>query len=123
MYFPKRDVVELLIRESLKDRKARSQRELAGMVKSKLMKIDSDYAITEKRARSIAMGMDSVRMSVFTRTGRKPEACPVCRSEIREVYSKDLRGRKILLKAECRKCEYSGQGNKWIPSRYEFWIG
>jgi hypothetical protein len=123
MYFPKRDVLELLIRESLKGRKARSQRELARMVKSKLVKIDSDYAVTEKRTRSIAMGMGNVRMSVFTRAGKKPDDCPVCRSEIREIFSKDLKGRRILLKAECSNCEYSGSENKWIPSRYEFWIG
>lgn len=122
MYIPKKEIVEFLIRESLKDRKARSQKELSEILNQKLKSVDPDYSVTGKRVRSIAIDMPDVMIRVHTRSGSRPETCPSCGSELKKIYTKDLAGRDILSRMDCDTCGYSGRKDKWMPKRYEFWL-
>ena len=119
---PKQEVVEFLIKEILNSRPAGSQQELSELVKAELRKSEADLTITGKRVRLTALGMPGIKVLVSLRKGRLPKKCPCCFSGIRKIYAKNLKGRRILVGLKCRKCNYRGSENKWIPRRYGFSI-
>lgn len=119
---PKQEVVEFLIKEILNSRHVGSQGKLSGLVKAELRKSEADLTITGKRVRLTALGMPGVKVLVSLRKGRLPSRCPCCFSGIRKIYAKNLKGRRILVGLKCRRCNYRGSENKWIPRRYGFSI-
>lgn len=119
---PKGEVVKFLIKEILNSRPADSQEELSKLVRAELRKGEADLTITGERARLIALKIPRVKVLVHLKNGRKPKRCPSCYSGLRKVYTKNLKGRKVLVGLRCNKCSYRGSQNRWIPSRYEFRI-
>lgn len=117
---PKEDVLRFLIREVLNSRPAGSQEELSGLVRAELGKSDADFAITGERVRRIAVKIPGVRVFVSLRRGRVPSKCPCCFSGLRRIYTKNLKGKRILVGLRCRRCGYRGSGDKWVPRRYGF---
>ena len=122
MLIPKREIVEFMIKEILNKKRIRSQKELADAVSKKLKTGDEGYAITPKRARMIALETPGVRVKVKTKKGKVPKKCPACERKLKKVYTKNLKGRKVLVSMKCSRCSYRGSGNSWVPSRYEFEI-
>ena len=122
MHRPKQEVVKFIIKGILNSRPANSQKELSELVRTELRKGDSALTITGKRARMIALKMPKVKVVVSVKKGKLPNKCPCCFSRLRKIYTKNLRGRKILVGLRCQKCSYSGSENKWIPKRYGFYI-
>jgi predicted RNA-binding Zn-ribbon protein involved in translation (DUF1610 family) len=120
MLIPSREVVKFVLREVLQGSKVKSQAELAELVREKLKKSESRYAISEKRVRTIAAETPGIRIRIKTRKGRHPKRCPACGHKLKRVYTKNLRGRKILSALRCPRCSYRGSGSKWVPGRYEF---
>ncbi len=122
MHRPKQEVVKFIIKEILNSRPVGSQEELSELVKSELRKGDSDLTITGKRLRGIALKTPAVKVLVSLKKGRIPRKCPSCFSGVRKIYTKNLKGKRILVGLKCRKCSYRGSENKWLPRRYEFSI-
>ena len=116
---PKKDVVKFLIKESLKKRRALSQKELAETITKELRKGESKYSITGRRARLLALEIP-VEIRIETRKGQVPKRCPACGRGLKKSYSKNLYGKKILTSLRCCRCGYRGTGGRWIPSRYYF---
>ena len=111
MHIPKKDIVKFFIKETLLHQKVHSQREFTDIINSKL----------SRRIRDIALEIPGVRVKVDTRKGSPPESsCPVCEKRLRRVYTKNLRGEKLLLRMQCEGCGYVGRGDKWTPKKYEF---
>jgi predicted RNA-binding Zn-ribbon protein involved in translation (DUF1610 family) len=52
--------------------------------------------------------------------GKMHKKCPSCGSSLRKVFTRNLKGRKVLEKLNCRHCGYKGHDGKWIPGKYEF---
>ncbi len=123
MDIPKKDVVSFLLRETLHAGTARSQHELAGMLNKRLRGNCPGYAISDARARSIALSTPGIKVNIHTRKGDIPKRCPACGHALRKTYTKNLKGKRLLLKLSCARCPYRGSGGSWIPGRYEFWIG
>lgn len=117
---PKEEVVKFLIREVLNSRPVGSQEELSGLVRAGLRKGDPGLAITGKRTRIVALGTPGVRVSVSLRKGKVPKGCPCCFSGLRKVYTKNLKGKNILVELRCRRCSYRGSEGRWVPRRYGF---
>ncbi|MBI4176490.1 MAG: hypothetical protein HY518_04745 [Candidatus Aenigmarchaeota archaeon] len=114
------ELVKLAIRETLARQKIHSQKELAGVVRRMLRKGNSEYSVSEKRVRRLALLVSGVSLSVKSRKGRMPSACPVCSGELRKVYTHTLHGGRIISELACKACSYRGSGNRWVPRNYEF---
>lgn len=119
MHIPKKDIVKFVIKSVIKKQKINSQSELAKILKEELKKADKSYTISAKRARKIALESE-VKVKIKTKVGKIPDNCPCCNSKLEKVYTRNLAGKKILLKLICKKCEYKGLNGKWIPRKYEF---
>lgn len=119
---PRQDVVKFLIREVLNSRPVDSQEEFSGLVRTELRKSDPGLAIAGKRLRMIALKTPGVRVLVSLKRGRVPKKCPCCFSGLRKIYTRNLKGQKILAGLRCRRCSYKGSDNKWLPKKYGFCI-
>ncbi len=117
---PKEEVVKFLVRGILNSRPVESQGELSGLVNAELRRGDSDFTITGKRLRLIAIRMPRVRVLVSLKKGRIPKRCPCCFSGTGKIYAKNLKGKSILVGLKCRRCSYRGSEGKWVPRRYGF---
>jgi len=117
---PKDAVIKFIIKEVLKEKKAKTQAELRERVSSKLKSNDKGYSLSGRRTRVLAAELPDVDVHIQTRQGNLPAKCPCCSHALRKMYNKNLSGRKLLVSLSCRRCGYTGSGNKWMPRRYEF---
>lgn len=122
MKIPKRDVVKFVIKSVLRRKSAGSQEELSEMVNAELRKVDSDYSISGKRLRKIALTIKEVKIAVGVKKGASPKKCPSCSSSLKKTWDRNLKGRKVLRNLICNKCEYKGASGKWLPRKYGFSI-
>ncbi|MEM5812435.1 MAG: hypothetical protein QW286_01835 [Candidatus Aenigmatarchaeota archaeon] len=122
MHIPKKEIVQFIIKEILQERKASSQKELAELVNQKLKRVDHSYSVSEKRVRMVALNIPGVRVTTFTKRGQLPKRCPSCDHALKRIYTKNLRGRNLLVGLVCPKCGYRGKESKWEPKRYAFEI-
>ena len=121
MNIPKKDVVSFVLKERLQGKGARSQHELAEILNKRLRKNNPGFAISGPRARIIALSTPGIKARIHTRRGRVPKKCPACSHSLKKTYTRNLKGRKLLLGLSCTRCPYKGSGGNWIPKRYEFW--
>jgi predicted RNA-binding Zn-ribbon protein involved in translation (DUF1610 family) len=123
MKIPKQEVVKFVVKAVLKKRFANSQGEFKKLVDGELKKVDSGYAISGKRLRTIAVSTPNVKIKVHVKKGRLPKKCPACGSGLRKCWTRNLKGKKILEHVKCPKCGYKGHDGKFTPRKYEFWVG
>jgi hypothetical protein len=121
MNIPRQDVVSFVLRESLHGRRAESQRELAEILTRRLRRSNREYAISGTRARTVALKTRGIRVRIHTRAGPLPRRCPACGHAVKRTYTRNLRGRKVLLRLSCTRCPYRGLDGRWMPRNYEFW--
>jgi hypothetical protein len=121
MNIPRKDVVSFVLKEALQGKRVHSQIELAELLSKRLRRSNREYAISSPRARLVALGTPGIRARIHTRKGPVPRRCPACGHALRKTYTRNLRGRKVLLRLSCTRCPYRGSGGSWIPRRYEFW--
>ena len=69
---------------------------------------------------SVFSRIPGTRIVTETRRGGKIEKCPSCSSGLKKIYTKNLKGRKILYKMICHKCGYAGTNGRFSPKRYKF---
>ena len=118
---PKKDVVLFVIREIIQRyKKIESQREFTDLVNENLKRVDSKLAISGKRLRMLSLEVPNLGLKIETKRGKIRKRCPSCSKVLRKVYTKDLRGKKILYKLVCSKCGFTGKEGKWVPRRYVF---
>ncbi len=122
MPIPKEDIVKFLLKDVLSGKRIGSQRELSEKLLSRLRKNDPGYSMTGKRAREIALRTPGISVSISTRSGGIPRLCPACGGRLKKTHTRNLRGKKIVLRLSCTRCSYSGKSGRWIPSRYSFSI-
>ena len=121
MKLPKTDVVLFVIKDVMKKNKEiDSLKNFTDLVNMRLKMVDSKLTISGRRLREIFLKMPNTKLVVETRKGKRVSKCPSCFSGLRKVYTKNLRGKKILYKLVCSKCGYSGAGGKFVPKRYKF---
>jgi hypothetical protein len=123
MLIPKDETVRFVLKEILQKRAIRSQAELAEALSERLRQVDVQYAVSAQRARAIAMETPGIRVRIAIRKGKPPKKCPACGGKLDRTYTRNLKGKKILLRMKCLRCSYRGAGNKWIPGRYGFESG
>jgi ribosomal protein L34E len=118
---PKKDVVLFVIKEVIqKHRDIASLREFTDLVNLRLKMVDSKLSVSGKRLRNIFIKMPGTKIVIETRRGKKIERCPSCSSGLKKVYTKNLRGKKILYKMICHRCCYAGVNGRFSPKRYRF---
>ena len=120
MRIPSEEILRFIIKEVLQESKVPSQTELAVLVNQKLKKVDSSYSVSEKRVRLAALHTPGVRITTSTKKGRLPKKCPSCSHSLRKTYTKNLKGKKLLVRLSCGKCGYAGKESRWEPQRYVF---
>ena len=116
---PRKDVVKFVIKEALQKRKAVSQKHLTEIITKELMKGESKYRITGRRARLLALEVP-VTLRTETKRGKIPKRCPACGRGLKKTFSKNLYGKKMLASLRCGRCGFHGSDGKWAPSRYYF---
>ena len=121
MKIPKKDVILFVVREVMqKNGEIESLREFAALVNHRLKMVDSRLSVSPARLRSVFARMPGTRIVTETRAGGSADRCPSCASGLRKVYTKNLKGRKILYKMVCQRCGFSGVNGKYAPKRYKF---
>jgi predicted RNA-binding Zn-ribbon protein involved in translation (DUF1610 family) len=120
MKIPKKEAVKFVIRSVLHKHAANSQEEFSLMVNRELRKVDPKYSITGKRLRQIAVSMPEVVVLPRVRKGARPSQCPVCGHSLKKLWTKNLKGRKVMEGLRCQKCGYRGASGKWEPGKYNF---
>ncbi|NIO22716.1 MAG: hypothetical protein GTN38_01660 [Candidatus Aenigmarchaeota archaeon] len=118
---PKRDVILFVVKEVMqKYKKIDSQEEFTLLVNASLKRVDHKLTISPRRLRLLTLGIPNLRLTIETRKGKLRKKCPSCSKTLRKIYTKNLKGRKLLYKLVCSRCGYSGKEGKWIPRRYVF---
>lgn len=121
MKVPKSDVILFVIKEVMQKKKEiDSLKEFTDLVNMRLKMVDSSMSISGGRLRSVFLKMPGVKVVTETRKGGKTEKCPSCFSGMKKVYTKNLKGRKILYKMLCHRCGFSGTNGRFSPKRYKF---
>ena len=120
MKIPKREVVKFVIKSVLHKRALSSQEDFSSAVNKELKKVDPAYVVTGRRLRQIAASMPEVKINVELRKGKMSRKCPVCSSSLKKVWTRNLKGRRILDGLRCQKCAYRASSGKWSPGKYRF---
>jgi predicted RNA-binding Zn-ribbon protein involved in translation (DUF1610 family) len=118
---PKPDVVKFeIVRVLKKHKQVDSQKRMAYLVNKNLKKVEPNYSVSPGKIRILASRTPGVKIRVETRKGKFSDKCPSCEAKVRKLYTKNLKGRKILYKIACPKCSFSGKNGKWTPKKYSF---
>jgi len=117
----KKDVIFFVIKEVMQKHKdIESLRAFTELVNMRLKMVDSGLSVSQKRLRNVFIKMPGTRIVTETRKGKNVGKCPSCSSNLRKVYTKNLRGKKILYKMVCQRCGFSGVNGRFAPRRYRF---
>lgn len=118
---PKRDVIFFVVKEVMqKHKKIDSQEDFTMLVNASLKRVDPRLTISPRRLRLLSLGIPNLKLTIETKKGKLRKRCPSCSRNLRKVYTKNLKGRKLLYKLVCSRCGYSGKDGKWTPKRYTF---
>ena len=118
---PNRDVIHFVIKEVMqKSRDISSLREFTELVNMRLKMVDSRLSVSGPRLKSIFSRMPGTKIITETRAGGRTDRCPSCSSGLKKVYTKNLKGRKILYKMLCQRCGFAGVNGRFAPKRYRF---
>ena len=121
MKVPKKDVILFVVQEVMhKHREVESLREFTDLVNMRLKMVDSKLSVSGARLRNIFTRMPGTKLVTETRMGGKTDKCPSCYASLKKIYTKSLKGRKILYKIVCQRCGYSGVNGRFAPKRYRF---
>lgn len=118
---PKKDVVLFVVKEVMqRHKKINSQSEFTNLINKSLKKVDPKLAISGKRLRVLSLGLPNLKLMIETRKGKPLSRCPSCSKTLQKVYTKNLRGKRMIYKLVCPRCGYSGKNGKFAPKRYLF---
>lgn len=121
---PRPDLVIYTTKEVLKKRKIiQSQEDLCFFVLGKLKKIDSDYALSPKRAKNLVLKIPGVEIKAKTKKipkMTKLEVCPVCKKKVDKIYGKNLLNKRIHIGYICKRCGYTTDLESFMPMKYLF---
>ena len=118
---PKKDVVLFVVKELIqKHKKIDSQEEFTDLVNANLKRVDPKLTISGRRLRILSLDIPDLKLTIETKKGKLRKKCPSCSKTLRKVYTKNLKGRKILYKLVCPRCGYFGKNGKFAPRRYVF---
>ncbi len=118
---PKGEVVKFIIKEILASQKVRTQTVLAELVLERLNREGESYNLSGGRVRSLAAQIPGIGIQTETRGGPAPKKCPCCSHTLKKRFTKNLYGKKLLIRIRCPRCGYTGSENKWAPRRYLFY--
>ena len=118
---PKKDVILFVVKEVLqKNGEVASLREFTELVNHRLKMVDSRLSVSPPRLKAVFAKMPNTKIVTETRSGGKADKCPSCSSGLKKVYTKNLKGKKILYKMVCQRCGFAGVNGKFAPKRYRF---
>lgn len=117
------ELVVNIVKKIFENRKVvRSQEELVKLVRTELSKENPQYSIGTKRLRKIITLMDSIKIEVKSGNSKiQRNRCPVCGGKLKELYTANLKGEKIVVGYVCVKCGYRMKTRNEVPKRYHFY--
>jgi predicted RNA-binding Zn-ribbon protein involved in translation (DUF1610 family) len=108
----------------LKRRKfATSNEELTFFVTKRLKNFDADFVVSPKRVKKIALRIPEVKITTKTRRTKKRKKltkCPVCKTKIKWIFRKNLKGQRTHTGYRCSKCGFKTDKNSLTPMKYTF---
>ncbi|MEM5811426.1 MAG: hypothetical protein QXG91_01660 [Candidatus Aenigmatarchaeota archaeon] len=121
---PKEEKVMEIIKRIVSSRlMVDSLEKLYFFVLEELKKEDKEYSISPQRIKKIVMKMDEINIKVKTRESasiRKINECPVCKSSLEEIKTKNLANKDVVIGYKCSKCGYISDLKSFAPMRYVF---
>lgn len=121
---PKSEAVVRAAKEAVKRSggEVRSLAQLHALVLDRLKKANPNYRLSKERLLKILALSPKVMIRVEKRkTKRIPRICPLCGSEMEDLFGRDLFGNRVKLGKKCPDCGYSVE-RLLEPRRYIFYI-
>lgn len=100
-----------------------SQTKLKELVERDLHESDSDFKVSPKRLRILALSSDDVLVEIHCRESETKKSigrCPVCNHKLKLVKNKTLYDGVVIIGHECTHCSYWTGMKRRIPIRYVF---
>ncbi|NOZ59668.1 MAG: hypothetical protein GXO66_08885 [Euryarchaeota archaeon] len=121
---PSRELVLRAARDVLKRHgEVTSLAELHSLVLERLRRQDPRYRLS--KARLLRLVALSPRVSVRVekrRSSHTSRTCPLCGSELQDLYGVNLFGERVKLGRKCNKCGYRIERPDLEPRRYIFFL-
>ena len=117
---PKTEIMKIVVRATVAEKKEiGSMRLLGSEVNKKLKLIDENYRASEERCKEIAVGTVKVRTIVSRKiyVGKK---CPVCKGKIKPIKNRTINGNSTTAGYRCPNCGYTSSRYLKSPARYIF---
>jgi len=120
---PRSNIVVRAARDVLKKRgEINSLAQMHTLVLERLKRENPEYRLSRARLLKILALSPKVRIKVEKRKAkRNPALCPLCGSEMEDLYGVDLFGRRVKLGKRCVNCGYRVE-RRLEPKRYVFYI-
>jgi len=123
-HIPSDDMIKkALIKLFKKTQTVNSQKELKKLIKKEIKTKKSNYSVSEKRLRRIALETDFIKIDIHSRQGDPKKIlskCPVCENPLNRVKNLTIWGGEVTIEFRCLKCGYWTGKKKQIPTRYIF---
>jgi len=107
-----------------RNRGVNSLQKLRRLVLKQLHNHDSDYTVSSKRLRKIAVTAPFIKTKIETTEGEKKKPlkgrCPVCENRLEKTKNETIFGGSVTLGYKCEKCPYWTTLKRRIPTRYYF---
>ncbi|MGC8995120.1 MAG: hypothetical protein ACP5JT_00305 [Thermoplasmata archaeon] len=102
-----------------------SQKILYELIKNELNKIDKNIKISPKRLRIIAIRDMKIKVNIeykeMDKSSENLKRCPICNSELKDIYNYTLDGNKVYVGKRCEFCQYWTGIKLRLPKRYTFY--
>ena len=96
--------------------------QMHSLVLERLRRENPEYRLSRARLLKILALSPKVRIKVEKRKARRsPRLCPLCGSEMEDLYGMNLFGRRVKLGKKCANCGYSVE-RRLEPRRYVFYL-
>ncbi|MCS7123641.1 MAG: hypothetical protein RMJ17_03680 [Candidatus Aenigmarchaeota archaeon] len=123
---PKIEKVKEAIRRVIYSRlRVESLEELCNLVLRELKREDVNYRISPNRIKKVVLQMKEIKIEAKTKRLKnieKIEKCPICKSNLIEIKTKNLLKKDIVIGYKCEKCGYKSDLKSFTPMEYIFSI-
>lgn len=103
--------------------KVETQHRLRKLVQEELARRKPGARVGGARVRLLAVRSNIVRPEIRTKTGdglAGLELCPVCKSKLRRIRNRTLKGGTVLVGLKCAQCGYKTGQRLQVPTKYVF---
>ncbi len=118
------EVIQIILKILKRRGSVESQRELHEEVMKHLLRINSNYRLTPRRMRVIAINSGKIRLEIrykmMDKSVEEISVCPVCGGKMVRIENATLDGQRVIIGFKCLNCPYWTGKKLRMPVRYIF---